>query len=520
MEGGRSMSEQREPAGWHPMKPDALSMADAISTGLSHNPAAVAFASDCAAYLVGKEMMGSNVHDVTHQEAAAHEAAHAIVMAALGIQPVRVVIFRNGDKFGGRCTPKVARQELTSLHDIGRLMCIALAGHVGETLTGSHRLSGGAHEIGVTFYLAKVVELRHAGVSETASLRATMAECKRILLEYQAQHRKLAGMLLVNGTIEGPALESCLTGIEIVPPDRWRTLVMEGGGSEAFPALEGAQRIAQALAFATQNYAELIPRPGVRKSLAELERHDKAALLFSGGKDSIALAHLLKPYRERLTLLWVNTGMMFPHMAGFIWRFAQTHGYELVELHSDQAKRFSIHGLPSKIIPIFNTRQAMETEEKPQPRMFLANPISCCSELRAKPAIEWMQLNGIRVVIHGQRAQDVGRPQFSDQITEIAPLWDWSEADVYEYIRANSLELPEQYQAGYADSGECWNCTSEVSESRFRWMAKRYPELLVKFVPIFADVCGAVHKQLDDMGPGMTAAARAYKELPEESLNG
>ena len=47
-------------------------------------------------------------------------------------------------------------------------------------------------------------------------------------------------------------------------------------------------------------------------------RHKKAVLSFSGGKDSLACLHLCRPYRDKLTVAWVNTGAAFPHIVEFV----------------------------------------------------------------------------------------------------------------------------------------------------------------------------------------------------------
>jgi sulfate adenylyltransferase subunit 2 len=41
---------------------------------------------------------------------------------------------------------------------------------------------------------------------------------------------------------------------------------------------------------------------------------EKPIVLFSGGKDSIVLAHLLEPLKDYFYLVWVNTGAALPHM--------------------------------------------------------------------------------------------------------------------------------------------------------------------------------------------------------------
>ena len=50
------------------------------------------------------------------------------------------------------------------------------------------------------------------------------------------------------------------------------------------------------------------------------DRHEKAVLAFSGGKDSLVCLDICRAYRDQLTVVWVNTGAMFPHMRDFVYR--------------------------------------------------------------------------------------------------------------------------------------------------------------------------------------------------------
>ena len=43
-----------------------------------------------------------------------------------------------------------------------------------------------------------------------------------------------------------------------------------------------------------------------------LDRHDKIALQFSGGKDSLAVLYLCKEWWNKITVVWLNTGSAFP----------------------------------------------------------------------------------------------------------------------------------------------------------------------------------------------------------------
>jgi len=77
----------------------------------------------------------------------------------------------------------------------------------------------------------------------------------------------------------------------------------------------------------------------------------KLLVAFSGGKESILLADLLKQHKEAIELVWCNTQAMFPHMIEFV-RAYRDKGYALVELESDQPARLLREGLPSSVVPI------------------------------------------------------------------------------------------------------------------------------------------------------------------------
>ena len=43
---------------------------------------------------------------------------------------------------------------------------------------------------------------------------------------------------------------------------------------------------------------------------AVFAKHRRVLVSFSGGEDSLVLAHMLDPYKDRFDLVWANTGAM------------------------------------------------------------------------------------------------------------------------------------------------------------------------------------------------------------------
>ncbi len=216
-------------------------------------------------------------------------------------------------------------------------------------------------------------------------------------------------------------------------------------------------------------------------------RHQKAILAFSGGKDSLVCLRLCKPYRDKLTVAWVNTGAMFPHMAAFIRK--ATESFNFVELKSDQAGWIEQNGLPSDMVPVKNSIWR-DGGAPDRPKTMLQPWTSCCWQLRFMPLLEYLERSDATLLVHGQRRSDGGGFTCDSgpgaKIEIIKLLWEWSERDVMDYIGKHGIALPEQYGHGVVGSLECWNCTARADDSaakmaaKFAYMARQYPDLFEK----------------------------------------
>ncbi len=213
-------------------------------------------------------------------------------------------------------------------------------------------------------------------------------------------------------------------------------------------------------------------------------RHKKAVLSFSGGKDSLACLHLCRPYRDKLTVAWVNTGAAFPHMAAFVRKAVK--GFNFVELKSDQGAWIKRYGFPSDIVPVANSIWRDRGSPDP-PRTLLQPWTACCVKLRFQPLLEYLGRSSATLFLHGQRRSDGGGftvdsgPDAKVEICKL--LWEWSDDDILHYIGQHGIELPEQYADGVVDSLDCWNCTARggdstaLNEAKLAYMARRYPDL-------------------------------------------
>lgn len=198
----------------------------------------------------------------------------------------------------------------------------------------------------------------------------------------------------------------------------------------------------------------------------------RVAVLFSGGKDSMALLDLCRPYRDKLSLVWIDTGYAFPHIEEHVRKNAQ--GFELRVIKHDPVSRWFRDGLPSSIIPIDHWKGATSTPLAPR-----VQPWKVCCAGRIDDNLDLLASYGFNVLLSGQREDDaIGNfeSQTLSGLMIYAPLWRWPEADVLAYLKDHSLELA-QHADGCDTSMECMICPAQMTKNRAALIKANYPHL-------------------------------------------
>jgi sulfate adenylyltransferase subunit 2 len=202
----------------------------------------------------------------------------------------------------------------------------------------------------------------------------------------------------------------------------------------------------------------------IREVAAELER---PVLLFSGGKDSIVLAHLarraFRPGRVPFPLMHVDTGHNFPEVLEFRDRFAAELGIELLvasvqesidngRVVEERGPRPSRNRLQTTTLldaieahgfdAAFGGARRDEERARAKERIFsFRDDFGQWDPRRQRPEL-WNLYNG-RV----RRGEHV----------RVFPISNWTELDVWEYVAREQLELPSIYFAHerelFADDG-------------------------------------------------------------------
>jgi len=245
-------------------------------------------------------------------------------------------------------------------------------------------------------------------------------------------------------------------------------------------------------------------------------RHARVHIAFSGGRDSVVLADLCRPWRDRVTLVWANTGLMWPHMAEFVRGYGRE--FRLIEAAPQRhfAQVWREDGLPADVVPVDNMLGRRWPRIQPW--------ISCCATLRTKTIFDAVAKDCGTLLLHGQRASDAhlfrshdriaGMP---DELEMAGPIWSWSDIDVAAYIEHRGLALPEHY-GRLASSLECAICPANSSRGENNLRMALSPPLAAVAHSLGRTVRKAAAGVLAEMECDRAEEARVARWEPAEPL--
>jgi len=215
---------------------------------------------------------------------------------------------------------------------------------------------------------------------------------------------------------------------------------------------------------------------------ALIEAHDKVVLQLSGGKDSLACLHLAKPWWDKITVMWTNTGDSFPETVeqmAAIKAMVPT----FLEVRTDQPAQIRENGWPSDVIPVRATRFGRLLTSEDEAPVIQGWPL-CCGANIWTPMFEATVRLGATLVIRGTRKSD-RRAAKSDTevicgVTYHCPIWDWTAAEVFAHLDYHGL-LPAHYSETET-SLDCMHCTAYLDENakKMRFIERKYSAVSVE----------------------------------------
>lgn len=201
------------------------------------------------------------------------------------------------------------------------------------------------------------------------------------------------------------------------------------------------------------------------------------ALQFSGGKDSLALVHLLRPHWDRLTLYHVDTGDLLPEVREIVDSVeAMVPAFARIETRAaDWHERF---GLPSDLVPTSCTPAGLAIGIGSRR---IVDRFDCCASNIMAPMHDRMVADGVRLVIRGTKRSDMARLPAENGPTGMGydlwlPLLEWSDEGVFSYLREAGAPICRVYENG-VQSPECATCPAWWNEGRNAYLKAHHPDL-------------------------------------------
>lgn len=210
--------------------------------------------------------------------------------------------------------------------------------------------------------------------------------------------------------------------------------------------------------------------------LSRLDRHANIALMFSGGKDSLACVYLLREHLDRITLFHNDTGDLLPETKEIV-AHVKTFAPNFIHLMGDVDAWIAANGLPTDLLPFSAHPVGQEMGEGPK----LSSRYDCCFSNLMWPIYELARARGVTLIIRGTKSVDMKRLPVGDRETIdgtefFYPLQDWTNEQVFSYLRLVSAPISRIYD--YVDnSPECARCSAWWGERRGAYLRKYHPEL-------------------------------------------
>lgn len=206
---------------------------------------------------------------------------------------------------------------------------------------------------------------------------------------------------------------------------------------------------------------------------AILDRHERIALQFSGGKDSLACLYLMRPHWERLTVYWCDTGAAYPETVEIADKIAAMVP-RFVRINGNQPQVIDQFGMPSDIVPVGATAFGQLVGSGVP---LIQDRYSCCMRSIMAPTQARMVADGITLIIRGQKNADSLKPPVTsgtviEGVEYLFPIEEWDDARVLAYLRDQDAPTPRFYEMLDA-APDCMTCTAWWEKSEGAYL-KRY----------------------------------------------
>lgn len=230
-------------------------------------------------------------------------------------------------------------------------------------------------------------------------------------------------------------------------------------------------------------------------------RHKRAALMFSGGKDSLAVLELARPHWGNTAVVWVDTGAQLPEIHALMDKFAAELPYLFI-VKSNQPAQVLEFGHPVDVLPVWYSQLGQAIGGAKGIKM--QSWMDCCKANVWTPSYEFVKSLGVTALLRGQRADErftapTRSGEVHDGIELVYPIQDWTHDNVLEYLTGLG-HTEERLQLGHS-SLDCWDCTAFVGETadRLAYLRAHHPEKAKKVYATLQNIAVVTQHAVDDL---------------------
>jgi len=194
---------------------------------------------------------------------------------------------------------------------------------------------------------------------------------------------------------------------------------------------------------------------------------------FSGGKDSLVATHYVLSELQDVPIekyvVFVDTTVMLPTTHDYVKEVCARYGWNL------------------KVLTPEKSFWQLVSEGMPMPTMHRR---WCCYKLKLEPIKNFVKrLPPQRAEVTGlRRDESVRRRNISEIfylrkscVWKYAPIVDWTEKDILDYIKKHNLPMPPHYRLGIKETCQCGAFSSE---KQIMILKAQFPELFQKFIDL------------------------------------
>lgn len=230
----------------------------------------------------------------------------------------------------------------------------------------------------------------------------------------------------------------------------------------------------------------------------DLNKFSNVALHFSGGKDSLALLYMLKPWLDRITVYSLDTGDRPPETQAVIDE-VKAWIPKFVEVRADSKAWRKANGICSDLVPAHSELLGVLYGMS---ELRLSSRFQCCSANLMLPMHLAMVEDGVDLVIRGTKLTDTGKVPFegkSPYYEVWLPLKLWTHEMVFSYLVEQGAPQNPIYQYSTGSSPECLTCTAWWDDGKAKFLKACHPKEYREYRVSLTAIRTALQRSLDEL---------------------